>query len=764
MTQAFNHKTDFNNVSQRTGKGIDSPLDAEGHTALHVAVRKGDVAAATRLLQLHANPHHPTKAGQPPIFEAVATHNTKMVRLLLEYGATFRVEDDAKRTPLMWAIEQKCDTAFLRQLVDLGCVLDQQTKSGRQPLHAAAAANRPEIIEYLAKNGALMDQADNEGKTALHLAVESGAHAALKKLIVHGANPVIRTKEIKTALYIAAASGDMASIDILLEQPIVRQTLNEFRTYAEGWNPLMAAIINNRIEVVEKLASTGADLSQRDNQNRLPLYFAVENGYAKIVEILLRHGADVERGPKPATNAQPMLHRICSSNPANQAAYGEILLMLYTAGANLDITDGSGATALYRAADIRESYKIKPLLELGANPNQPNNYGQRPIDTSMAMARWAYDTVRDTVAQLLAHRADANIAPAASVQSSPLHLAIASGRKELVELLLNYNVVVDEPERNTGSTAWMLALENRNLDIAELLRQKGADTTRKDRWGKSVLHVAASSGFKDLLEKSLTVPAMKAQIDAMDTYTSTPLHYATRLQKPDCAAVLLNAGANAELVDGAGLAALHHAVSSNSEALLAIFEGPQAKKTNWNVQSRDDRETPLHIAIRRNFTVMIDRLLKQNLDLTVRNKQGQTPLTAAINADQAAIVTSLATYMKAKKISFSEQRDAAGLSAMHIAALRWTPVIMNSLLDAGAEINVRTPEGDTPLHTAARNGRLESAKMLLTRGADVMLANNAGASPLDLAIAAKNEQMITLMAQAVSERRATQPGNKPPQP
>lgn len=55
------------------------------------------------------------------------------------------------------------------------------------------------------------------------------------------------------------------------------------------------------------------------------------------------------------------------------------------------------------------------------------------------------------------------------------------------------------------------------------------------------------------------------------------------------------------------------------------------------------------------------------------------------------------------------------------------------LLDAGADVNSRAEGGFTALHTAADNGDVELAQLLLERGADPGLANDEGKRPADYA-------------------------------
>ena len=55
------------------------------------------------------------------------------------------------------------------------------------------------------------------------------------------------------------------------------------------------------------------------------------------------------------------------------------------------------------------------------------------------------------------------------------------------------------------------------------------------------------------------------------------------------------------------------------------------------------------------------------------------------------------------------------------------------LLAAGADPNVRDPDGDAPLHIAAEQCRADLAELLLKHGADPNAKNNEGKTPADLA-------------------------------
>jgi ankyrin repeat protein len=52
------------------------------------------------------------------------------------------------------------------------------------------------------------------------------------------------------------------------------------------------------------------------------------------------------------------------------------------------------------------------------------------------------------------------------------------------------------------------------------------------------------------------------------------------------------------------------------------------------------------------------------------------------------------------------------------------------LIDAGADVNTRGKNGNTPLHDAVSFGNLDMVKYLVSRGADVNAKNDLGLTPL----------------------------------
>lgn len=67
------------------------------------------------------------------------------------------------------------------------------------------------------------------------------------------------------------------------------------------------------------------------------------------------------------------------------------------------------------------------------------------------------------------------------------------------------------------------------------------------------------------------------------------------------------------------------------------------------------------------------------------------------------------------------------------------------LLDHGMDVNVADDEGNTPLHYAIQNGRVEAVKELLARRASVNATNHAGETPLFFARYCFPEEMAEII-------------------
>ncbi|WP_420011980.1 ankyrin repeat domain-containing protein [Tateyamaria sp.] len=73
-----------------------------------------------------------------------------------------------------------------------------------------------------------------------------------------------------------------------------------------------------------------------------------------------------------------------------------------------------------------------------------------------------------------------------------------------------------------------------------------------------------------------------------------------------------------------------------------------------------------------------------------------------------------------------------GDSPLHSAAKNGKAEAIGALLNAGADLDARNEDGSTPLHQAARKGQKDVVGALLNSGADPRALDKLGRTPFDV--------------------------------
>lgn len=101
-------------------------------------------------------------------------------------------------------------------------------------------------------------------------------------------------------------------------------------------------------------------------------------------------------------------------------------------------------------------------------------------------------------------------------------------------------------------------------------------------------------------------------------------------------------------------------------------------------------------------------------------------------------------------------RAGARWSALHYAVFAGHPDIAQLLIERGAEVNARAPNGSTPLMMAAREGREKLARQLLDAGADPTATNESGESALLWAMRHEHFGIARMVSSAAEFAKAAQ--------
>jgi uncharacterized protein len=438
---------------------------------------------------------------------------------------------------------------------------------------------------------------------------------------------------------------------------------------------------------------------------------------------------------------------------------------------NVNATQPDGTTALHWAAHWNDLDTVNLLLRAGANPKIANRYSATPLSEAASVGN------APMIEALLKAGADAKTLTTADGETV-LMTAARAGNADAVKILLEHGADVNARENYKGQTALMWAAAERHPAVVKLLLEHGADWKVRsfDRETKIPKLSAASSvspiargGFTAFLfaAREGDVESAKAMldggvdIDQTDVDGTNALVVSIMNKKYTFAKFLLDRGANPNLADIKGRAALYAAVDIRNEdysalpsrkdddplpsieivkALLARGANPNLQLTK-NLPGRsgmdsgdttlDEGTTPLMRAARAGDAAVMRALLEKGADPKLTTKEGDTALMFAAGVGYRDKNTrgSEADALEGLKVAVDtgldiNQANVRGETALHGAALRGADSIVQYLVDHGATLDAKTKQGFTPLDVAM--GKNSFAALPVPHDSTVVLIRKLG--------------------------------------
>ncbi len=445
---------------------LSAGLSAASGTSLIDAVKAGDRAAVRTLLTRNTvNSSEPD--GMTALHWAVRADDAETTQLLIRTGANVNAANRYGITPLSLAATNG-DAAIARALLKAGANANAVGADGETVLMTAARAGNPDVITALLDNGAKVNATESwQGQTALMWAASENHAAAITALAAHGADLNARSAEHNFPEYRYETNG-----------------MAVFQLPKGGWTALMYAARQNASAAAAALADAGADLNATTKQEgTTALQIAIINIHYDLANLLLEKGADP------------------------------------------NVVDASGMTALYAAVDMRAPANmltrpepklhdrldalglVKSLLAHGANPNiqlkkpiigrHNNLVGDAALtDGATALARAAKTSDVETIRVLLDGGADATLTLANRTTTAMLASGGAGPEPKILEavtLLVEHGVDVNAFNTNGQTIVHNAAQRGMNSVIA-YVASKGAKLDRRDKQGHTPLDLALGGG------------------------------------------------------------------------------------------------------------------------------------------------------------------------------------------------------------------------------------------------------------------------------
>ena len=406
--------------------------DPDGSTALQWASYRDDLEAADLLLRAGAKVNAANDLGVTPLWPASENGSAKMVRRLLEAGANANAALLAGETPLMVAARSGYPDV-VEQLLAKGANVNAHGTHAQTALMWAVSQKHPEVVKVLlAHHADLKLKSDvwtdvmavpphgylpynkavpHGGETALMFAARAGDLESAKLLVAAGANVNDADAWGVSATTLAAHSGFTDLVLYLLDKGA------DASACGAGFNALHEAIMRRDEKMVAALLEHGADANaplktwtptrrSSDDWNfepiivgATPYWLAARFTEPEIMKLLVKHGADpkfvfhadyvAEQGfgqaPRKETATTLMaavgMIRVkpwVELEPAQrEAATLEAVKMTVEAGADLNLTNTDGRTALDAAKALKYPSVVAYLTEKGAKAGAGNPAGGR---------------------------------------------------------------------------------------------------------------------------------------------------------------------------------------------------------------------------------------------------------------------------------------------------------------------------------------------------------------------------------------------------
>ncbi|RFU35297.1 hypothetical protein B7463_g1040, partial [Scytalidium lignicola] len=653
------------------------------------------------------------------------------IQIFMNAGADLKAENTKNgETVLFYACTSLDTTEIAKQALELGADVSKRSFNGATILHRATENRHRsvELIELITSYGADINAQDNEGNTALHIACNDRIikPKTIKKLLSLGSDPKIKNQDGCTPLHIFQPC--------LLKIEVIR-------------------------ELIDAFIDAGADLEARDGNGETPLHRIVTmNSNVEFLESLFQHPrVKPDIAARTIHGGKTVLH--LALQPRIYNAY-KLLNMLLEYGADPTWTDDDGNTLLHEIGrrfqgSDEDIQLIKRLIECGVSFHSVNKKGRTVAHVVPSECRkTCHPGTRDflfTILQKIDPSFDINARDLDGHTS--LHLA----------------AVVSEPRTFS-------------------LIHAGADPGAQSHDGRTPLHCAArgcQSGILAMIIRLSGELKQRLDIDAVDTHGQTPLHDACRSGCPESVRILLDAGADFNVLDTSNCTPLVTCAEFLDEQkhwdnkLLAALENKATSRglsLDIDGLSHDNISRPVERSeddIPDIIEPTMDVLVKKGVDFTRPIKPYSGELTAISKLvrygmtecvekiiskaklfDDPSFTIPLANEVKMWSIIFPRPLLQVACSQPFWNMEMVKLLVTKGQVDVNAHQQIEEKDyrvtgniipGLTALHVLA-NGtswwHVEAIRYLIENGADIHAVDDKGQTPLDIASTYSNRKSL----------------------
>ncbi|MDF2549301.1 MAG: hypothetical protein K0S07_368 [Chlamydiales bacterium] len=686
---------------------VNQPLDQMGRTAAHYAAMYGDVEMLDLLRSRGIDFQLKDRSGMSAIGYAFDYQWKEAVQYFLRDELEIQLPAD-----LLCIVAAKGSEQQMQQVCAKGLAIDTCDAQKRSPLFHAIEKGNEKTFHFLLNKGASLTIQDQQGLTPMLLAAKLGKTHFLKALF----NPHLagqKDEEGNDALQLAARYGHESSVRYLskrMKGSVNKQNKTAIELLRENQFNYLLPLLEGAPHQLKELKKALVEAIRSGDQATFykylpkeqvpsPLVFKIKGQKVTLpiihlIYLLNQQSTDKEKGQALFKSfvkkyPQAILDRDLEGNTIFhlQAIQGEDV-------AEVDVlTIGKkGKTILHAlAASDKLGNRLEQALQNCTTVDVQDDEGFSPLHDATINGN------ENGVSLLLKKGANPNLMSKARL--SPLMLAIAKGSLWMIRELLNFGANPNLSGGTEKQSCLHLAVMKKELGLVKALLDHQASPTKANAQGENPLHLALK--FGDL-----------------------PI-----------AQLLHASGASLHSKSQSGLTAAHYAVLSGNPQMiewLCSHDVPLDKAEKPYSSVRDpklirDGKAPLHYAILRQDTAMIQKLVEKGCDLEASYKE--------MNALGFASL-----YGNKNTWQFFANTRLTMPDEQHLTAIQFA--LMTDDSDKLALLYAEDDRGDmqigergsTALHLAAKNGSLRCLNFLLLREGNWQKEDDNGKTALEVAI------------------------------
>jgi ankyrin repeat protein len=343
-----------------------------------------------------------------------------------------------------------------------------------------------------------------------------------------------------------------------------------------------------------------------------------------------------------------------------------------------------GRTPLHVAATLNSIDIIEQLMGRRAVPCAQDANGMRPLQLTARCGgrRHVMEHLLKIAEEKLGYPPDLVVNFRDDDGMTALHHAVSGGNVEVAELLLERGCKLLDKQSNADS-AFHLACSQGSLDMVKVIIDNCGlpveeVVNAEDSTGQTALHKAAIFNHTETAKFLIN---LGANMDALDKFGRTALLLAAQGGATDCLRFLLSSGANSQVCDLGLRNVLHVAIQYGQEVAEAVLA--ELSVSRLLINGQDARGfTPLHYASKMGNLKPVERMLDLGATPNPKNNEQQSPLHFAAKYGRYQTARRLLQGPHGKQMINEE--DRVGGTALHYACRNGFPRVVELLLSQGA--------------------------------------------------------------------------------